>query len=111
LPHTGGSAQWTNNLTVAQANAITNAPDVTSSRGIAFAPTTTKTQPSNLIVVIMTKLLIEADPTRGVRVNAADIAQPFRDDIQRRVKELQAKGEGTGVSTEARVGHSAHELH
>jgi hypothetical protein len=46
----------------------------------------------------MAKLaLIQADPTKGVRVNAADIAQPFRDDIQRRVKELQAKGEGTYV--------------
>jgi hypothetical protein len=46
----------------------------------------------------MAKLaLIQADPTKGVRVNAADIAQPFRDDIQRRVKELQAKGEGMYV--------------
>jgi hypothetical protein len=54
------------------------------------------------VLLFMTKLLIQADLTKGVRVNAADIAQPFRDDIQRRVKELQAKGEGTGVSNEGR---------
>jgi hypothetical protein len=39
--------------------------------------------------------LVQADPTRGVKVNAADIAQPFRDEIQRRVNALLAKGEGT----------------
>lgn len=37
---------------------------------------------------------IQADPTKGVKVEAGDIAQTFREGIQKRIKELQAKGEG-----------------
>lgn len=38
---------------------------------------------------------IEADATKGVKVDAGEIAQSFREGIQERVKALLAKGEGT----------------
>jgi hypothetical protein len=42
-----------------------------------------------------TKPLIVQDATKGVRVNAAVVAQPFRDEIKRKVEEMKKMGLGT----------------
>ena len=42
-----------------------------------------------------TEKAIAADPSKGVKVNAAVIAQPFRDEIKERVQQLKNHGIGT----------------
>jgi len=44
-----------------------------------------------------TEKAIGADPSKGVKVNAAVIAQPFRDEIKERVQQLKNHGIGTFV--------------
>jgi hypothetical protein len=42
--------------------------------------------------------LIKADPTKGVRVDAAIVAKRFRDEIKENVAQLKAKGIGEFLS-------------
>ena len=41
-----------------------------------------------------TSALIVADPSKGIKVNAAIVAKPFRDEIKEKVKALKAHGIG-----------------
>ena len=38
--------------------------------------------------------LIVADPTKGIKVNAGNIAKPFRDEIKAKVLALKEQGKG-----------------
>ena len=40
-------------------------------------------------------MMIEVNPTCGVKVDAAVIAEPFRNEIRQRVQTLQSQGIGT----------------
>ena len=44
---------------------------------------------------VMSKPVIVADPNKGVKVDAAVVAKPFREEIQKQVKELKEQGIGT----------------
>jgi hypothetical protein len=41
------------------------------------------------------KPLFVADPTKGIKVDAAFIATPFRDEIKAKVAEMKEQGMGT----------------
>jgi hypothetical protein len=41
------------------------------------------------------KPVIVTDPTKGVRLNASDVAKPFRDEIKAKVESMKAAGLGT----------------
>jgi len=40
------------------------------------------------------KPLIVADPTKGIKVNAAVVAQPFREELKAKVEEMKKMGLG-----------------
>ena len=40
-------------------------------------------------------MMIEANPTCGIKVDAALIAEPFRNEIRQRVQTLNSQGIGT----------------
>jgi hypothetical protein len=42
-----------------------------------------------------TTTLIQADPNKGIKVDAGIIAKPFRDEIKERVRQLNEQGFGT----------------
>ena len=44
-----------------------------------------------------TKPLVVQDATKGVRVNASVVAQPFRDEVKRKVEDMKRMGLGTFV--------------
>lgn len=46
-------------------------------------------------------VVVTADPTKGVKLDAAVIAAPFREEIRKRVQELKQQGLGTCVLTTA----------
>ena len=39
--------------------------------------------------------VVTADPKKGIKVNAGDVAKPFRDEIKAKVKEMKSQGHGT----------------
>ena len=41
-----------------------------------------------------TKPVIVADPTKGVKLNASDVAKPFREEIKAKVEAMKAAGQG-----------------
>lgn len=41
-----------------------------------------------------TPLIVVADPTKGIKVNAGNIAKPFRDEIKAKVLALKEQGKG-----------------
>lgn len=54
------------------------------------------------------KPLIVADPTKGVKVNAAVVAKPFRDELKTKVEEMKEMGLGTSslISSQAFLSQS-----
>ena len=40
------------------------------------------------------KPVIVADPTKGVKLNASDVAKPFREEIKAKVEAMKAAGLG-----------------
>lgn len=44
-------------------------------------------------------IVVVADPTKGIKVDAGIIAQPFRDEIKERVRQLKQHGIGVYYCT------------
>jgi hypothetical protein len=47
----------------------------------------------------ITKPVVVADPTKGVKMDATLVAQPFRDEIKAKVEAMKRAGLGTWAST------------
>ena len=47
---------------------------------------------------MVTTAVVVADPTKGIKVDAGIIAQPFRDEVKERVAQLRKHGIGTLLS-------------
>jgi len=56
------------------------------------SPTTTTATASSKTTAFFT---VEADPTRGIKVDVAKIASPYRQEIQASVQQLERQGVGT----------------
>lgn len=51
------------------------------------------------------KPVIVADPSIGVKVNAAVVAQPFRDEVKAKVEEMKNMGLGTSSASHGMALH------
>jgi elongation factor P hydroxylase len=76
-----------------------------SAPALAAAITTPSAAEYPMATAATTPIVVTADPAKGIKVNAAIIAQPFRDQVKARVQQLKAQGIGTCKIDKKLVGY------